>query len=82
MAVLRVALATVRRPKVEGAKAAFATVAPLLGIDATAIEWIARETPSGVDETPTHIDHLLQGARGRARTLRQVLVAEGSPAHY
>lgn len=82
MAVLRVALATVRRPKVEGAKAAFATVSPLLGIDATAIDWVTRETPSGVDETPTQLDHLLQGARGRVQALRQGLVAEGGAAQY
>ena len=82
MTSLRVAIGSVRRPKVEGAKAAFARLGPLWGIDRAAIEWITAEVASGVDETPAGLDHLMNGARNRARALRHWLSQAGQTAHY
>lgn len=82
MTPLRVAVATVRRPKVEGAKAAFESARAACVGPGRAIEWITAEVPSGVDETPTRLEDLLQGARARARALRGQLEAQGLSADF
>lgn len=82
MTPFRVALATLRRPKIDGAKAAFATAGRLWGLDPAAVEWITADVPSGVDETPIRLEHLLDGARNRAQALRARLEREGRPAQF
>ncbi len=82
MPTTRIALATTRRPKIEGAKAAFAALAAALDLDLSGVEWLARDAASGVEETPTRLEQLLRGARTRARGLSDTLSAEGRPARF
>ncbi len=66
---LRVAIGSTRRPKVEAVKAVFTQLAPLLDTGPDMIEYVAHDMDSGVDETPRTLDHLMSGARNRARAL-------------
>ncbi len=66
-----VGVASTRKPKVDAVKAVFRRLAPRLGDGATAdgLVVLEFEIESGVEETPTTLERLLEGAKARARNV-------------
>ncbi len=67
-----VGVASTRRPKVDAVKAVFQRLAPRLGSGEGELVVLEFEVESGVEETPTSLDRLLEGARSRARNLSKL----------
>jgi inosine/xanthosine triphosphatase len=78
---LRIAVGSLRRPKLNAVNEAASAIAPVLA-PAVCFEVLGYEVESGVSHTPASREELMQGARQRADTLRQRLVAENSAADY
>jgi inosine/xanthosine triphosphatase len=72
MSTWRIAVGSLRRPKLDAVKAAVALITPLLG---TAVESdvVGYEVESGVSHTPTSREELMRGARQRAEALVEKL---------
>ena len=81
MPTLRIAVGSVRRPKLNAVTEAASAIAPLLDRSAQ-IEVLGYEIESGVSHTPASREELMQGARQRAEALVQKLSAENSPADF
>jgi inosine/xanthosine triphosphatase len=71
-----IAIASTRAPKVKAVEAAMKQIEPYLNPNGDRIEFVPRETSSGVDETPTSIEHLMTGAKNRAKELFRQLKLE------
>jgi inosine/xanthosine triphosphatase len=78
---LRIAVGSIRRPKLNAVNEAVSAIAPVLD-PAARFEVFGYEVESGVSHTPTSREELMQGARQRADALRQKLVAENSAADF
>ncbi len=79
---LRVAIGSARRPKVDAVKATFERLAPLFDVRPDAIEYLAQDADSGVDETPRSLERLMAGARNRAQALRHLLMQKERPVRF
>jgi non-canonical (house-cleaning) NTP pyrophosphatase len=67
-----IGLASTRKPKVDAVRAVFRRLAPKFGVPFEEIKFIEMEIASGVDETPTSLNHILQGAKRRGIGLREM----------
>jgi non-canonical (house-cleaning) NTP pyrophosphatase len=67
-----VGIASTRKPKVDAVKAVFGRLAPKLGTTKENLIFLEFDIESGVEETPTSLERLLQGARGRGINLRNL----------
>jgi len=76
----RVALASLREPKVQAVRAVLERLSGLDPARWAAVELVIRATPSGVAATPLSDDELRLGAQRRAATLQAGLEAEGHVA--
>ena len=81
MPTSRIAVGSVRRPKLDAVKDVVSTIAPLLDI-ASEINVVGYEVESGVSHTPIFREELMLGARQRAEALREKLRADGTCAHF
>jgi len=81
MNALRIAVGSVRRPKLNAVKDAASAMAPLLNA-AGNLEVVGYEVESGVSSTPASREELMQGARQRTEVLQEKLRAEESPADF
>ena len=79
MITWRIAVGSLRRPKLNAVKDAAAQIAPLLGGRAE-IEVAGFEVESGVSHTPTSREELMRGARHRAQALFERLRADKASA--
>jgi inosine/xanthosine triphosphatase len=77
----RIAVGSLRRPKLNAAKEAAAGIAALLG-HGVRIDVAGYEVKSGVGHTPVSREELMQGARQRAEALQAKLRAEGTSADF
>jgi inosine/xanthosine triphosphatase len=77
----RIAVGSIRRPKLNAVRDAASTITTLLGANVV-MEVTGYEVDSGVSPTPTSRAELLQGARQRAEALRAKLLSEGTPADF
>ncbi len=64
-----IGIASTRKPKVEAVKSVFTRLAPRLGAKSESLIFLEFEIESGVEETPTSLERLLQGARARGINL-------------
>lgn len=67
-----VAIASIRRPKVAAVKAVFERLASRLQLVANKLEFLEIEVESGVEETPSSLERIMQGAKFRAANLRNI----------
>ena len=81
MKVLRVAVGSTRRPKVDAVLTAVSDFQPLLDASGTLVVK-GYEVESGVSHTPSSREELMRGARQRAEALMRQLEAAGEPADY
>ena len=81
MSTWRIAVGSLREPKLNAVKDAAAAIAVLLG-DAVAMEIAGYEVESGVSHTPSSQLELMQGARQRAEALQAKLGAENIYANF
>lgn len=81
MKVLRVAVGSMRRPKVDAVLTAVSDFQPLLDASGTLVVK-GYEVESGVSHTPSSREELMRGARQRAEALMRQLAAAGEPADY
>jgi len=77
----RIAVGSMRRPKLNAVKEAASAMAPLLNA-AGNLEVVGYEVDSGVSHTPASREELMQGARQRAEALQEKLRAEESPTDF
>ena len=63
---MNVVIASLRTPKIEGAKRGLIRAACVAALDPASFQFSTVDTPSGVDDTPRTLDELIQGARNRA----------------
>jgi inosine/xanthosine triphosphatase len=73
---LRVAIGSLRPPKVEAVRAVMAQIVPFLGYHPDAVRYIAREVDSGVSNMPLSIHEIRRGACNRALEVRRLVEAE------
>jgi inosine/xanthosine triphosphatase len=81
MSTLRIAVGSIRRPKLAAVCDAAASFVPLFGPETTC-EVNGYEVASGVSHTPLSREELMHGARGRAEALQGKLRAEGVFADF
>lgn len=81
MSTWRIAVGSLREPKLNAVKDAAAAIAVLLG-DAVAMEIAGYEVESGVSHTPSSQLELMQGARQRVEALQAKLGAENIYANF
>lgn len=79
---LRVAIGSLRPPKVEAVRAVMSQVAPFLGCQPKQINYIAREVESGVPSMPLSIHEIRRGARNRAEAVRALVESEYGPVDF
>lgn len=65
-----VAIASTRKPKVDAVKAVFGRLAPWLKVAVSNLKFLDFDIVSGVEETPTSLERIMQGARLRGVNLR------------
>jgi inosine/xanthosine triphosphatase len=81
MKTLRIAVGSVRRPKLNAVKEAATAIAPLLG-EGTTLEITGYEVESGVSHTPSSREELMRGARQRVEALHENLREKKVPADF
>lgn len=81
MTTIRIAVGSIRRPKVNAVQEAAASFAMHFG-GGTVCEVTGYEVGSGVSHTPASREELMLGARQRAETLRQKLRRDGIAAEF
>lgn len=79
---LRVAIGSLRPPKVEAVRAVMSQVAPFLGCQPKQINYIACEVESGVSSMPLSIHEIRRGAHNRAEAARILVESEYGPVDY
>lgn len=79
---LRVAIGSLRPPKVEAVRVVMSQVAPFLGCQPRQINYIAREVESGVPSMPLSIHEIRRGARNRAEAARALVESEYGPVDF
>lgn len=80
--VMRVAIGSLRPPKVEAVRTVMSQVAPFLGCQPKQINYIAREVESGVSSLPLSIHEIRRGARNRAEAARTLVESENGPVDF
>jgi len=78
---LTIAVGTMRRPKLDGVRDAFAGLGERLDPQAE-FEIVGVEAPSGVRDTPLSRAEMMTGARNRAEFLRRIAIERREPWSY
>jgi inosine/xanthosine triphosphatase len=79
---LKIAIGSLRPPKVEAVRAVMAKVMGFLGHRAETISYIAREVESGVSAMPLSVHEIRRGACNRAMEVRRLVEAETGPVDF
>jgi len=80
--ILRVAIGSLRPPKVEAVRAVMAKVTGFLGYQVEAVSYIAREVESGVSTMPLSVQEIRRGACNRALAVRRLVEEETGPVDF
>lgn len=80
--IVRVAIGTLRPPKVEAVRTAMNKVLGPLGYRPEAISYVAREVESGVSAMPLSVQEIRRGAHNRAMEVRRLIEAELGPVDF
>jgi len=67
-----VAIASTRKPKIDAVKAVFARLASRLNVESGNLEFVDFDVESGVEETPTSLERVMEGAKLRGVNLRNL----------
>lgn len=67
-----VAIASTRKPKIDAVKAVFARLASRLNVEPGNLEFVDFDVESGVEETPTSLERVMEGAKLRGVNLRNL----------
>lgn len=81
MKTWHIAVGSTRRPKLNAVKEAALAIAPLLG-DGAHLEVVGFEVESGVSNTPSSREELMQGARQRVESLQRVVSTQWASADF
>lgn len=81
MKILRIAVGSQRKPKLDAVQKAASAIAPLFS-ELVSLEVVGYGVESGVSHTPTSREELMRGARRRAELLQDKLCSAGSPADF
>jgi non-canonical (house-cleaning) NTP pyrophosphatase len=79
---MRIAIGSLRTPKIEAVKAAMHKIAKFFAVTSEQIEFLPREVESGTARTPMSIEEMMLGAYNRAKNLKKALAREGLNAEY
>jgi inosine/xanthosine triphosphatase len=79
---LKVAIGSLRPPKVEAVRTVMTKVMGFLGYREEVISYIAREVESGVSHTPLSVQEIRRGACNRAMEARRLVEAESGPVDF
>jgi inosine/xanthosine triphosphatase len=79
---LKVAIGSLRPPKVEAVRAVMNKVMGFLGYQPDAISYIARGVESGVSHTPLSVQEIRRGACTRAMEARRLVEAESGAVDF
>jgi inosine/xanthosine triphosphatase len=77
-----VAIASTRKPKVAAVKAVFERLADQLHVVINEVEFENFDVGSGVEETPTSLERIIQGASSRAVNLRQTCLEKHKKVEF
>ena len=77
-----IGIASTRKPKVEAVKVVFARLAMRLGANDDRLTFLEFEIESGVEETPTSLESLLQGAKTRGIALSNLCRERKTPVSF
>lgn len=80
--IVRIAIGSLRPPKVEAVRNAMARVREFLGWRPESISYIAREVESGVSVMPLSVQEIRRGACNRALEVRRAVEAESGPVDF
>jgi inosine/xanthosine triphosphatase len=80
--VVRVAIGSLRPPKVEAVRAVMSKVMGFLGYRPEVISYIAREVESGVAVMPLSVQEIRRGACNRALEARRLVEEEAGPVDF
>jgi inosine/xanthosine triphosphatase len=80
--IVRVAIGSLRPPKVEAVRAVMAKIMCLCGYRREAISYIAREVESGVAVMPLSVQEIRRGAYNRAMEARRRVEEETGPVDF
>lgn len=80
--ILKIAIGSLRPPKVEAVRSVMAKVMGFLGYRPEAISYIAREVDSGVSSMPLSVHEIRRGACNRALEVRRLVEAEIGPVDF
>jgi inosine/xanthosine triphosphatase len=81
-AILKVAVGSLRPPKVEAVRAVLSKVVRFLGYRPEAVSYIARDVDSGVSQMPLSVQEIRRGACNRAQEVRRLVEAESGPVDF
>jgi inosine/xanthosine triphosphatase len=80
--IIRVAIGSLRPPKVEAVRMVMTKVMGFLGYRPESISYIAREVESGVSSMPLSVHEIRRGACNRAMEARRLVEAESGPVDF
>ncbi len=80
--VLRIAIGSIRPPKVEAVRCVLSQIAPYLEYQPGNVNYIAREVASGVSVVPLSIHEIRRGAYNRALEARRLVEEECGPVDF
>jgi inosine/xanthosine triphosphatase len=80
--IVRIAIGTLRPPKVEAVRAAMSKVMGFFGYRLEAVNYIAREVESGVAAMPLSVQEIRRGACNRAMEARRLVEEESGPVDF
>ncbi|MDZ7290999.1 MAG: inosine/xanthosine triphosphatase [candidate division KSB1 bacterium] len=80
--ILKVAIGSLRPPKVDAVRTVMSKVMGFLGYWPEAISYIAREVESGVSPMPLSVQEIRRGACNRAMEVRRIVEAESGPVDF
>lgn len=80
--ILKVAIGSLRPPKVEAVRAVMGRIAEFLGYQPQAISYIARQVNSGVSAMPLSVQEIRRGAHNRAIEVRRLVESESGPVDF
>jgi inosine/xanthosine triphosphatase len=80
--VVRVAIGSLRPPKVEAVRSVMNKVMTFLGYHSESISYIAREVESGVSAMPLSVQEIRRGACNRAMEARRLVEEESGPVDF
>jgi inosine/xanthosine triphosphatase len=80
--IVRVAIGSLRPPKVEAVRSVMNKVMTFLGYHSESINYIAREVESGVSTMPLSVQEIRRGACNRAMEVRRLVEEESGPVDF